>query len=344
MTEQLPRPRDPLTKTDRVLRVLTPYKGPDPNPTVSMLIASFPSAIVPVHFSWGRAYRGHYDVMHVHWPDHLMKDLVWVRRQAKRLALIGLTVANRIRGIPMVWTVHNERPHDGARGLELLALVLWQRLASARVYMYNSALPKNAKPRDVVIKRGDYRPLYGDFPESPRPGEGLLTFGLIRPYKGIESLIGAIAAMEVGTRPPVLIAGKPRDEGYAESLREMASHLSTVDFDFRSLPDHDLSTLIQASALVVLPYRYMYNSGAALLALTLRRPILVPASPTMLELQREVGGQWVQTYSGDLGPEVIDHARREIASIGPLDRPDLSERDWSAVGDRYASLYRSLVR
>lgn len=332
------------TEPSRPVRVLTPFRGPDPNPTVTMLVDSLPDDVTPVHFEWRRAFRGDYDVLHLHWPDHLVKDPRLSRRIAKRLALFALTLVNRLRRTAMVWTVHNQRPHDGAIGLEQLVLATWERLATARVYMYQAALPEHPTLRDVVIKRGDYSPLYAGFERSETRGDGLLVFGLIRPYKGIESLISAIHAMPPAARPSLLVAGEARDAGYAEALTASAADLPMISFDLRSIPDEDLARLIQGSAMVVLPYRYMYNSGAALLALTLRRPILVPASPTMLELRREVGERWVQTYEGDLGPGALAHALQEIALIDERDRPDLSERDWTTVGRNYADLYRSIIR
>jgi len=108
------------------------------------------------------------------------------------------------------------------------------------------------------------------------------------------------------------------------------------------LSDEDLGKIILDSAMVVLPYRHMYNSGAALLSLTLGRPILVPASPTMLELQHEVGERWVHLYVGEL---TADDVRRALRAIeGPAaEGPNLGRRDWGRVAGSYAELYARLV-
>jgi beta-1,4-mannosyltransferase len=109
------------------------------------------------------------------------------------------------------------------------------------------------------------------------------------------------------------------------------------------LSDEELAEVILDSAMVVLPYRNMYNSGAALLSLTLHRPILVPDTGTMRELRREVGDNWVHLYEGELTTEHVRAALRATAAT-PGGGPDLSRRDWARVGLSYAALYDSIVR
>ncbi len=58
---------------------------------------------------------------------------------------------------------------------------------------------------------------------------------------------------------------------------------------------------------MVLPYREMHNSGAALTALSLNRPVLVPDNEVNRELAEEVGPGWVFRYDGELtGRHLLD--------------------------------------
>ena len=52
----------------------------------------------------------------------------------------------------------------------------------------------------------------------------------------------------------------------------------------------------------MLPYRHMHNSGAALTALSLDRPVLVPETDVNRDLARETGPGWVVTFAGELRP------------------------------------------
>jgi beta-1,4-mannosyltransferase len=131
------------------------------------------------------------------------------------------------------------------------------------------------------------------------------------------------------------------DEAYARRLQQ-ANDATNVTVQIEVLSDERLAEVILRSRLVVLPYRNMYNSGAALLSLTLRRPILVPASPTMCELRQEVGEGWVFLYEGELTTEHLREALR-LAAAAPPDGPDLTRRDWARVGAAYAALYGSIT-
>lgn len=315
--------------------------GASANQTVRMLVAALPPSIVSVPFAWGRALRGGYDVLHVHWPELLLRGRP-LKRFARRAAFVAIVVANRVRRVPMVWTVHNLRPHERSSPIERALLALWDRSVAARIFLYESGLPVEPQARDVVIPRGDYAPIYGSRPAGVRPTDDrVLTFGLVRRYKGIESLIDVIAAQD---RPPrAVIAGPASDRAYADELVARAAGNPAIKFDLRFVPEGELGDIIAQSTLVVLPYRAMYNSGVALLALTRGRPILVPASPTMLELRAEVGEAWVITFEGELTAGILSAALGSARSIPDAAAPDLSARDWATVGARHAELYARLT-
>ena len=96
--------------------------------------------------------------------------------------------------------------------------------------------------------------------------------------------------------------------------------------------------------LVVLPYRTMHNSGAALLALSLERPVLVPANESTESLAREVGAGWVQTFAPPLAPGVLARAVTVVRTTRRSPAPDLSARTWPAIADRHREAYDRAVR
>src|SRR3546814_7963709 len=54
---------------------------------------------------------------------------------------------------------------------------------------------------------------------------------------------------------------------------------------------------------VVLPYRDIVNSGSALLALSRFRPVIAPRLGSLIELQGQVGEDWLWLYDGPLTGE-----------------------------------------
>jgi beta-1,4-mannosyltransferase len=330
-----------------VIRVLSSPGVPDDsiNQTVKLLIESLPDHVEVRKFSWVRAFLSHYDVLHIHWPEYLMRHKKGAKSRAKRALFALLIARTAVLRTPTVWTVHNVRPHEPGPPVERFLLDQWSRRATRRVYMYESALPSPAEVRDVCIPRGDYEPVFGPIRErsrtAPDSAGRLLLFGLLRPYKGIERLIDAVrSAGDDGME--LLVTGGALDEAYARQLQQ-ANDAKNVTVQIEVLSDERLAEVILRSTLVVLPYRNMYNSGAALLSLTLRRPILVPASPTMRELRKEVGEGWVFLYEGELTTEDLREALR-LAAVAPADGPDLTGRDWARVGEAYAAVYGSIAR
>ena len=108
--------------------------------------------------------------------------------------------------------------------------------------------------------------------------------------------------------------------------------------------DNDvLAHEIGQAQLVVLPYRQMLNSGALLLALSLARPVLAPRSGANAAIAEEVGEGWLTLYRGELDAATLAAALRRQAGRDPRARPDLSRRDWPALGaQHYGSYLRAL--
>jgi beta-1,4-mannosyltransferase len=118
-----------------------------------------------------------------------------------------------------------------------------------------------------------------------------------------------------------------------------------VEARLELVPDHELAREVRRAELVVLPYLQMHNSGAALLALSLDRPVLVPRSEATDALAREVGEGWVIMFDGAL--QRGDLLRALAAARLVRERgvpPQLDDRDWDLVGVRHAEAYRRIVR
>jgi beta-1,4-mannosyltransferase len=92
----------------------------------------------------------------------------------------------------------------------------------------------------------------------------------------------------------------------------------------------------------VLAYTRVWNSGAALLSLSLDTPILAPAVPLFVELQQEVGADWVMLYRHPLTGADLDAAVGRARSHPEGARPDLSRRAWPAAAAALGAFYSSL--
>jgi beta-1,4-mannosyltransferase len=287
-------------------------------------------------FSWRRAVLGRYDVLHLHWPEHLIRSTSVLRGFAKCLLTALLLVRLRFSRIVVVRTVHNIEPHEAGAPYERhLFRVLDARTAVWIALNEDTPLPLG---ESVVIPHGHYRHLRKDNPRRPTPGR-LLFFGLIRPYKGIEHLLAVFASLpspELSLR----IVGFSTSPELDRSIRSAAQHDPRISHSLGHASDDDLSGEIDEAELVVLPYRQMHNSGALLLALSLDRPVLAPVTGPNVALRQEVGEGWLHLYDGPLTDEVVTGALASLRENYPSHPPELGARDWTRVGTLLGDAYR----
>ena len=260
------------------------------------------------------------------------------RRRWSRRVLVAILLARlRARRVPVVLTVHDLAPHDKDRGFERLLSRALERMFILRIYLNESE--QNDPTRGVVILHGDYRGWLREHGVdlTPRePERDVILFGLLRRYKGIETLIAAAR----DTDATLTIAGRTIDESYEHELRALVTDVPSAVLDIRHLEDDELTAEIFDHRLVCLPYTHMHNSGALVYALSVGRPVLARRSPFNEVIAREVGEQWVMLYDGELTAQILKDA---LSRTPPAGLPDLSRWDWSTGIALHMACYRGLA-
>ncbi|MDQ1513411.1 MAG: beta,4-mannosyltransferase, partial [Microbacteriaceae bacterium] len=285
----------------RPLRVLTslPGRGRNTNPYLLQLIdglAARPDVDVR-YFSWRRALTGGYDVLHVHWPERLLRGSTPARALARRALVLLLLVRLRLTRIALVRTMHNLRSHEAGGPAERALLAAFDRATDLWIRLNPfTPLPPGAPARTIV--HGHYRNWFErSAPEPAVPGR-LLFFGLLRPYKGVEELLDAFTAAPADAS--LRLVGSAQDPTLKAAVEQAQQRDPRISSRIEYVPDAELAGEIEAAQVVVLPYRAVHNSGAALLALSLGRPVLMPRTDTTSWLQQEVGEDWLLTYEPPL--------------------------------------------
>ena len=319
-----------------------PVPRPTTNPYLVMLARSLreQSGITVLTFSWRTALVGRFDVYHSHWPEILVGGRTPLRMLVRQLLVLVFLAKLALLRIPIVRTVHNVGLPDGLNRRERALLALVDRMTSLRVVL-NSETPVPDGAAFALIPHGHYRDWFSEYPRSaPIPGRVAFT-GLIRRYKGVESLIAAFeAAREVDSRLSLAIGGRPTSDQLDELVRTAAHPRSGIGATLRHLDDAELVATVTSAELVVLPYRFMHNSGGVLAALSLDRPVLVPRNAVNEALSREVGPGWVQFFDGELSADQLIGALA-AAQVGTRSAsPELSARGWERTGEAHVHAYR----
>lgn len=331
--------------TTATVTILMAPRTPYQNRFVDQLVAAIPEGLTVVGFTWRKALLSRYDVLHLHWPETLFKDSRPGHGVVKRVLVTILLLRLAALGTPVVWTVHNPLPHEH---LSRIDARLYRALTSRVVHhvVLNEA-DRGRYESATVIPHGHYRDLYPAMPlpmaDTRRGRFTLLSFGLIRPYKGLDALI--IAFRDSGLSGVRLrIVGLAVDEGYLESLRALAHGVPNIEFDPRHVEHDEVGHVLGSADLVVLPYRRLTNSGVLLLALSVGRPVLAPNVGACSEVQAQVGEDWVMLFNGELTGDKLRNAVASTEAQHVRSPPDLSHFDWQAIGRAYATVFRAVTR
>jgi glycosyltransferase involved in cell wall biosynthesis len=329
----------------RAIRVMQSFGAPRPttNPYIVMLQDALrrTPGIEHLPFSWRTALFGRYDVFHVHWGDTLLAAGSRRTRAGKRVAMAVLLGRLALTRTPVVRTVHNVTPPEGGR-IDVALLTALERRTALRIRL-SPTTPEVAGIPSVLILHGHYRDWFAPMSRSEAAPNRLAYVGLIKPYKGVEPLL--VAFEEASAQHDELrltVAGRATDPELARAITEVADRVRSIDADLRYLSEEEFVAIVTSASAVVLPYRHMHNSGSALAALSLDRPVLVPDNETTRLLADEVGPAWVQFFDGELTAESLIRLA-DASATAPAGRPDLSAREWDAAGTAHAAAYRSAL-
>ncbi len=315
---------------------------PTTNPYIHMLDEALAGTdgVEHLRFNRRRALFGRYDVLQLHWPETLLLgESTGLKAAARRLYVAALLTRLRFSRIAVIRTVHNVELPSGTTALEHRMLAEFERLADYRIVL-NELTEVPAGVDSSVIPHGHYRDWYRNGTDIETVPGALGFVGLVRRYKGVETLIDAFAKTKAEFPDATLrVSGNPSTEELATEIRRLADGDPRVEFDLRFLSEGDFAAAMRRCAGVVLPYRFMHNSGAVLAALSLDRPVLVPRNDVNIALAEEVGPGWIHLYDGELDASDLAQYLRLLDDGVPSVRPNLERREWANTGIQHRDAF-----
>lgn len=273
------------------------------------------------------------------------------------LTLPGLDARLLPSGPPLVLTAHGFlRPSEPRgpglrRALERMdAVVALSRfgaglLAEAGVAEERiEVIPHGAL--DYLTRLPDERSLPAEL-DGAGDGPVILSFGLIRPYKGVDVLLRAFA--ELGpTGAELWIVGRPLGVDLAELERLAAAAPGRVRIVPRFVADAELPAIFRRAGVVALPYREADQSGVLYTALAFGKAIVASDVGGFGEVA-EQGGALRLVPAGDVA-ELALALSALLGDAGERERLEAAARaaaggpySWDAVAAETMALYRRLV-
>jgi glycosyltransferase involved in cell wall biosynthesis len=194
---------------------------------------------------------------------------------------------------------------------------------------------------DYLTRLPEEKPLPAELEGAEGPV--ILFFGLLRPYKGLDTLLEAFRQVEGAE---LWIVGNPRME--VEPLRAAAAAAKgRVRFVTRFIDDAEIPAIFRRADIVVLPYRDAEHSGVLYTGLAFGKPLVLSAVGGFPELAASGAARLVAPGDPDGLAEALteltaDAAARERlasaareAAAGPY--------SWDAVAAQTLALYQELT-
>ncbi len=186
--------------------------------------------------------------------------------------------------------------------------------------------------------------------EKPLPAEldgaegpVILFFGLLRPYKGLDTLLHAFRRVEGAE---LWIVGNPRMD--VEPLRQLAAEApGRVRFVTRFVEDDEIPAIIRRADLVALPYRDIEHSGVLYTALAFGKPMVLSAVGGFPEVAATGAARLVPpedpaelaTALAELVADADARAELATASRAAAEGP----YSWDQAAHRTLALYEELL-
>lgn len=324
----------------------------------SNVVSSWP-ARMPILGAW--LAQGRPDVVHLHWIHDFLggsrgvpsrRNVRWFDWQLRLL---------ESRGVRIVWTVHNlkgheagDDPNDADAHRRLIercdAIILHCEYArEALIEMYQPSAA--ARERMHVLPHGNYVKHYAvdADPVAARRELGLpadakvfVFVGAIRGYKNVGELLDAFSRLaELGPDARLMICGKPLPPKLGRELEERAAADARIILRLDRIPEEELSTVLRAADVAVMPFRNILTSGSAILAMSHGRPVVAPSLGCLPEtLPADASILYDPDDSNGLRGALKAAAAANLADMGQKARDYADTLDWGPIATETAKLYR----
>jgi glycosyltransferase involved in cell wall biosynthesis len=194
---------------------------------------------------------------------------------------------------------------------------------------------------DYLTRLPEEKPLAAELEGAEGPV--ILFFGLLRPYKGLETLLEAFRRVEGAE---LWIVGNPRME--VEPLRRLAAEApGRVRFLTRFVEDAEIPAIFRRADVVVLPYSDAEHSGVLYTGLAFGRPMVLSAVGGLPEVAEQGAARLVPP--GDPGAlaavlaELVDDEAARIELGKAAVAAASGAYSWDEAARRTLALYGELL-
>jgi glycosyltransferase involved in cell wall biosynthesis len=185
----------------------------------------------------------------------------------------------------LVWTAHNVLPHKQVFPNDISARRALTRacglvIAHSQTTFTELAALGCTVQNQAIIPHGPVAPKRCAHLRVPGTGtehRKFLFLGRILEYKGVEDLLTAFGTILNETKATLAVVGQCDDPALRSLLGSLApKDTKRVSLRLEWVAEEELTDLLAAADILVLPFRKVTTSGSAMLALSHGRPLVIP--------------------------------------------------------------------
>ena len=189
-----------------------------------------------------------------------------------------------------------------------------------------------------------------------RDEEVILFFGNIAPYKGLEFLVAAFQkAVARHDKYRLIVAGWPKncDEYWRTVRKALEKNVQSGQALVRAeyIPDDETELYFKAADVLVLPYRYIYQSGVLFLAYSFGLPVLAADVGSLKEeiVEGKTGFTFRAEDADDLAATIGHYFASDLFANLKARRQEIIDyankrHSWNVVGQMTMKVYSNLLR
>jgi glycosyltransferase involved in cell wall biosynthesis len=255
-------------------------------------------------------------------------------------------LAHAPSGVARVVICHNVVPHEPVplggpltrgvlRRADLLVTHAPQQREELAALGVDRPVLEAFHPRFAAVRTPSAAEIAAERLRQGSPELALLAFGAVRPYKGVDLALDALARVDPRLRVRLVVAGAFWDGG-----RELRAQVERLGLDDRVelrdgyVPDDAAALVFAACDAALLPYRSASQSGVVQLAFAHGRPVLATAVGGLPAAVRDGEDGLLCEPEPDALARAIERLGREHAQLRAGVRADAPEASFR----RYAEL------
>jgi D-inositol-3-phosphate glycosyltransferase len=187
-------------------------------------------------------------------------------------------------------------------------------------------------------------------------GRIALFFGVITPYKGLEYLLWALTKRREKDDPfRLIIAGKvdKKFSQYWKSVQRIAKEHNLGDYIIERIgyiADKDVEVYFKAADVLILPYKYIFQSGILFLAFNFGLPVIATDVGSLREfiIDGKTGFLCKPEDPDDLAEKINIYYNSHLFRNAEENREKIigyanEKYSWGKIGEKTHDLYKSLL-